>query len=559
LPISDIYPNTPGFVAQIQDFGLKVAQPPQNLTDAVLLLGVATDGPLYTPIQITSIAQAEQIFGITTAAPSITAAPILAKSLTRGVYEAFQAGCTNINLVRVSGTGSSVVITDTVTPANSVTLTANYPGVKYNGLTATVVAPGTGAGSLTITTLDGVAHAFPIPVGGIWGDLMNAVNFSTINVVATQASTSGNPLATINVVNSGPTNFSGGNDGTNLTDAQYNDALVAAYMQLETYGVDVVCPLGAYLQPTYALDASGNPTIANANSGDTVWFGQNLAQFCARVSVDTQSCYGVISVAPLSVPTFTNAVRRGNQLALTKYNFNYLSGYNTNSPAVSNAEVLTTAGAALNIGYLLNICVGPDPILNNQRLGNYVMDGAATYAGKSTTIQPQIGMTNKTLSSVVGLSYNYGASVINTLVGSGPGFVVFNTQQGSVRTVADQTYEVSGGDFAKLSTLRITYASMEAVRQACAGFIGGAANPATINAMGTAVNSALAALKSSGALLDYTWNINATAANQIAGTFQINLQLVPALQIRKIYVTISLTAPGAITQSGSSSQQGGVT
>jgi hypothetical protein len=329
-----------------------------------------------------------------------------------------------------------------------------------------------------------------------------------------------------------------------MTDAQYSDALTAAYRQLENYGTNVVVPAGAYLQPSYSLDGSGNPTIVNANGGDTVFFGMNLAQFCARVSVHTKSCFGVISIAPLLVPTFLAVNKRASQLTGTTgtaYTFSYQQDYAPSAgPLVGSAN--GSDGKPFDVGYLLNICAGPDLLVNNIRLGTYVADAAPAYAGRVVSLVPYSATTNKIIPGALGLSYNFGPTVLDAATGAR--FVVFANQAGAVRTVADQTYSLPANDFTKLSTLRTTYAAVEMVRAATQSFIGEASNPAAYNSMGTACDSALKALKSAGALLDYSYNINATAAEQIDGNVTIDLVLIPALQIRKITATVSLKPAG---------------
>jgi phage tail sheath protein FI len=81
---------------------------------------------------------------------------------------------------------------------------------------------------------------------------------------------------------------------------------------------------------------------------------------------------------------------------------------------------------------------------------------------------------------------------------------------------------------------------VEATRNATQQFIGEPANPAILNAMGTAIDTALKQLKASGALLDYGYQINATSQDQINGNLRVTLALVPALQIRKIILQVSL-------------------
>ena len=106
-------------------------------------------------------------------------------------------------------------------------------------------------GTLTITTIDGVAHPFTYTAATLYGDLINNINLSGINVNANQG-TVGNPLATVSLAALATTSFASGNDGTNLTDAQYSAALTAAYPYLENYAVNVVVSswslLAAYLR-----------------------------------------------------------------------------------------------------------------------------------------------------------------------------------------------------------------------------------------------------------------------------------------------------------------------
>ena len=558
MPLQDAYPNLPGLVAQINDNGLKVAQPPQALSQSVLLLGCAVDGPSNTPIAIGPVTDAERIFGATPKPTTITQITASQKALTARVYELFASGCSDIRLVRVGGVSASITLADTVV-ANDLILTANYPGAKYGNGTAglsVVVTNTAGAGNVTITTLDGVPHAFAFTTSTTYGDLMNAINASPINVGASQGAT-GSPTAIANPTAATSAFFSGGADGATPTDAQYSDALTVAYKQLENYPVNVVVPAGAYLQPTLGLDNSGSPTVANANAGDTVSFGRNLGQFVARMSVNTQSCIGIISVTPLLAPTFTANVNRnktligtfdgsGNQVtAPTAYTFQYGADY---SPAAGpQSTPVLQNGSVFDTGFLLSVCVG-EIVVNSNPLGNYVADLAPSYAGRVVSLAPQSGTTNKPLNNALALSTVNGPAVLNALVGLRFVTAFTNQRDGVVRIVADNTYSAPGRDFKFLSTLRITYAAVERVRNATSGFIGEPANPATLNSMGTAIEGALKEMKTAGALIDYEYHLVATAQDQINGNMNVILGLVPALQIRKIYVTVSLKPASAINQ-----------
>src|ERR1700742_2698774 len=99
--IPDQYPNVPGFVSQITDYGLAIPPVTSTPTQSVLIFGVASDGPQNTPVPIPSISFATALYGgLTTVANTASAQSFANKSVLRGLYEAFQAGCADIRLCR---------------------------------------------------------------------------------------------------------------------------------------------------------------------------------------------------------------------------------------------------------------------------------------------------------------------------------------------------------------------------------------------------------------------------------------------------------------------------
>ncbi|HHY08874.1 MAG TPA: hypothetical protein GX530_10275 [Corynebacteriales bacterium] len=94
----DFYPNLPGVVVDLveQKKTIPVAQP-GGLTQSLLILGTATDGPLYTPISYANPNDAEAVFG--KIEPDGSGKP----TLTRSAYEAYLAGARDIRLMKVTG------------------------------------------------------------------------------------------------------------------------------------------------------------------------------------------------------------------------------------------------------------------------------------------------------------------------------------------------------------------------------------------------------------------------------------------------------------------------
>ncbi len=112
--IKDSYPNLPGHLVELKDGGLQLktdVAPPS--TEAVLLLGTATDGPILQPVSVDP-ASAESIFGKATYSNGIPNGA----TLTQGFEEAYGIGCRDIRLMRISGepaTASIGIDSDSIT------------------------------------------------------------------------------------------------------------------------------------------------------------------------------------------------------------------------------------------------------------------------------------------------------------------------------------------------------------------------------------------------------------------------------------------------------------
>lgn len=96
------------FQRVLRDGNLFSAESQANrvLTDSVLLLGTATDGPVDVPVPVSRIVEMENLYGRQTDAAGLPNG----MSLVRGMKELYAAGCTDIRLFRVGGVYANATI-----------------------------------------------------------------------------------------------------------------------------------------------------------------------------------------------------------------------------------------------------------------------------------------------------------------------------------------------------------------------------------------------------------------------------------------------------------------
>jgi len=98
------YPNLPGLLVEFKDGGMKLEKDPiPPVTGSMLILGTATDGPVGEPVKVDP-EYLNDLFGVATDANGIHNGASLVAS-----YEAaYQLGCRDIRLMRISGSEAEV-------------------------------------------------------------------------------------------------------------------------------------------------------------------------------------------------------------------------------------------------------------------------------------------------------------------------------------------------------------------------------------------------------------------------------------------------------------------
>lgn len=192
--------DLPGVKSIIQDYGLNVSPEPQILNDSILIIGTASDGPMYDPIPILNKDQATAVFG-----------SFGAGTLVRGIYESMDAtieGTPDIRGMRVGNGQKSVLEVDERTTTSSswdtpttgrksLKLQAVYPGSKYNAVSVfqdenkkiNIYNPKTGKYS-TFTYDDTNPNNTSVDARNVQ-ELVDAINADANTSAAMVASTSG--------------------------------------------------------------------------------------------------------------------------------------------------------------------------------------------------------------------------------------------------------------------------------------------------------------------------------------------------------------------------------
>jgi hypothetical protein len=166
--------NIPSMTLHIGDGGLITVVDERPITDSVLIIGNAVDGPTDRPVSVNS-RTVESLFGPLifndSYAPSSDKPYLKGKfngnTLVKAFYEIAAGGCADIYLYRVGGTaatayrctGDTYPTTITTRPASSdlgFTIDAIYPGDVYNDvlLTLTLSSTSSGVADITAAVLD---------------------------------------------------------------------------------------------------------------------------------------------------------------------------------------------------------------------------------------------------------------------------------------------------------------------------------------------------------------------------------------------------------------------
>lgn len=309
------------------------------------------------------------------------------------------------------------------------------------------------------------------------------------------------------------------------------------YSKLEQYNVDQIVLLeGAVNSPIGKVVFEGaNERLVYAPERK---FATQLAQHCAIVTVKSHETIGFIETLPVVEASLGGIQANLEALISDEFTTHYMYDESTDD------LVLTEDDELVDIGMYVQKVFGPEVGLSQAKIGNYVAGGAVTYAALVSRLLEKSAPTNKRI-SVGGLRYTLTDPQHNALAGAG--YVTFDrktSQAGEAFYVVKEgvTSALPNSDYKRLSTLRISHRTARVVRAATEPFIGEANGLAQRNAMATAVQGKLDQEKELGYLKDFKFSIFASEQDQVIGQGYIDLDLVPAFELRKLKAKIALRA-----------------
>jgi hypothetical protein len=165
--------------------------------------------------------------------------------------------------------------------------------------------------------------------------------------------------------------------------------------------------------------------------------------------------------------------------------------------------------------------------------GNYT---AAAVAGLLASLPPHNSPTNKVLSGVTELTERYSYGELVTLLQAN--VCPLEMRQG-VRVVRGLTTE--GEAFSQITTRRIVDYAKAGVRQVANPFIGRLNNERVRKALQGAVDGFLTTMVVDEMLTEYSLEVTATRADEIAGRANVNVAMKPTFSIDYIRVTLALS------------------
>ena len=301
-----------------------------------------------------------------------------------------------------------------------------------------------------------------------------------------------------------------------------------AYQILENYNVDYIYPAGIYAD-----------SVQNVNPDSD--FQRELALLCAVLTYRTKMTHGFIDVKPNSNTTL---------VGIDKYVSNLINGRsNTYYMLDADGEIVYDEDDnPMDIGWYTSVVVGPEPVMQSSKTGTYYGSPAIAYAALNAVIEPASAPTNKALRNVQGMKFKFSNKQADALVGAR--YVVFKLKNEGVNSAASSTPYVVDGctagapncDYARISTVKVLQDVVDQIREVADPFIGEKNTLAQRNALSALISKRLGKLVELEEIQSYAFEISASIQQQLLGEATIALEIVPAMELRKITTVVALRA-----------------
>lgn len=256
-------------------------------------------------------------------------------------------------------------------------------------------------------------------------------------------------------------------------------------------------------------------------------FARHLAQHCVYTSLKTFPTHGIIGCAKLNGVNLSTIADRVNQILALDLDL-YAKRSNGNN-MLNNNNMPHPIGRCISIPFMqYTVTTG-----NGY---NYVSNGAAGYAGMTSTLSADKSSTNQPI-SLPTLAFELSNYQLSKLTGKGI-VTVKNTTNGTVITDGITMAPVDSA-YRRLSTSKVINVVDASLREVIAPYIGSQDNLANRNSMNTAITSILNKLKEN-LISYYKFKIVSDEASARLGIVKIQYTIIPYNEIKEVRNTLSV-------------------
>lgn len=556
-------------------------------TERLLIIGTAQDGPLNTPVPVTNTSVAERTFGPVTYSGGYKN-PVTSSSddrdagasIPRAVQQAIAAGCTDIWVVRATGTIASVASA----LSGKLNIQALNPGRIYNESSLGILSSG-GILYATVTqpSVKGETYTTQYASTLTVGEFIDRINSDPKNkcfaiVKDTFASILASSCYTLGSTALVTSTLTGGTNGCQAPSEDYGLALDGYATALTTedtgtfatllgdrFGFDVVVLTGIHLDDQVVTSGGSKPGGGTWSSSEeyTVSIVTDYVVWLDAISTNVRPCFGVIACRPNNVRDVTSIVSYVNNNLLettaAKYNaslrwnkagYFLYTGFNVNYGPDSNVD----------LGARLGVVAGPAAVYTHPALGNYTDNFHVSYAAMLTTMPPERAPIFKQIPGIVGYATPFPGKYCDLLVEgvgrdqdndlSGRGAYVVLTKnprnsQGPLVVYNDVTAAFRDDYLRTFQLVHLVNSIESHLDQQLFDFLGGPTDHGTLAAMETVVQNVLDGFVQSRGLkggrgMGYDFEITMDGIDQYLGIIRVNLEIAPATALTKIYFTVSV-------------------
>ncbi len=567
--------NLPGTYPELQDGNLSILQVVD--TPSVLVIGTAGSGPTGV-YRVKRSEEALAIFGRD-------------GTLGRGIVETSKAGSLTVFGYRVGATAASITFIGNDNPG----------GKPTKGVTVTTVEKDDSIGDDYYISWDDTAQI--LRIWDLAGNLLFSnepgaeVDAGELGVQGDTTGCTGDSFGTMytgikmslipSTTSATYTVYVPGTDGLSLTRKQLFEVLQDAYRELETIHADIIVPMDIYLDDANIVDNAaisdltddyltyykeveeddGSYTKTWSDTPTTdyheVNFAYQLANFCYQLTKNEWDCIGIIGVRPpasrshASVTLWVGKLPTKNTAGTITVNGTGLLGnkfmlgttgrapgfFATNSEFLDGTAVVDELGNSVDIGKHLSIATLWPVHFNAFDVTGYgyLAPACTDYAGLISNLDSKSAPTNKVLNKNIALPAELTKTKLDKL--SGAHYVTFQTKAQGVVVVDAVTAATTASDYQRLTTVRITNDVIRMVRSEGEPFLGeGNTTVHSRQALQSVLEGKLGDMKKLGYLQRYSIAVTATASQQVQGQATVEVILVPAFELRRIRLVISLAA-----------------